>query len=123
MTQQQFEELVRKAKAYIDKGIAEQIVISRRLEADIQGDPFSLYRKLRKSNPSPYMYYMEFDDHTVIGTSPESLVRVTGDKVMINPIAGTRRRGKDQAEDVELEEELLQRSKRTCGARYARRIR
>ena len=95
-----------KRKHLLTKVIAEQIVISRRLEADIQGDPFALYRKLRKSNPSPYMYYMEFEDHTVIGASPESLVSVTGDKVMTNPIAGTRRRGKDQAEDVALEEEL-----------------
>ena len=106
ITQQQFEDQVREAISFIDKGVAEQIVISRRLEADIQGDPFALYRKLRKSNPSPYMYYMEFEDHTVIGTSPESLVKVTGDTVMVNPIAGTRRRGKDHAEDIALEEEL-----------------
>ena len=106
ITQQQFENQVREAISFIDKGVAEQIVISRRLEADIQGDPFALYRKLRKSNPSPYMYYMEFEDHTVIGTSPESLVKVTGDTVMVNPIAGTRRRGKDHAEDLALEEEL-----------------
>ncbi|WP_246231607.1 chorismate-binding protein [Sporosarcina jiandibaonis] len=106
ITQQQFEEQVREAISFIEKGVAEQIVISRRLEADIQGDSFALYRKLRKSNPSPYMYYMEFEDHTVIGTSPESLVKVTGDTVMVNPIAGTRRRGKDQAEDLALEEEL-----------------
>ena len=106
VSQQQFEEQVLKAKAFIDKGIAEQIVISRRLEANLKGDPFALYRKLRKSNPSPYMYYMEFEDHTVIGTSPESLVKVTGDKVMVNPIAGTRRRGKDEQEDRTLEAEL-----------------
>ena len=106
ITQQQFEGQVREAISFIEKGVAEQIVISRRLEADIQGDPFALYRKLRKSNPSPYMYYMEFEDHTVIGTSPESLVKVTGDTVMVNPIAGTRRRGKNHAEDLALEEEL-----------------
>ena len=106
ISQQQFEDQVREAISFIDKGVAEQIVISRRLEADIHGDPFALYRKLRKSNPSPYMYYMEFEDHTVIGTSPESLVKVTGDTVMVNPIAGTRRRGKDHAEDLALEEEL-----------------
>ena len=106
ITQQQFEDQVREAISFIEQGVAEQIVISRRLEADIQGDPFALYRKLRKSNPSPYMYYMEFEDHTVIGTSPESLVKVTGDTVMVNPIAGTRRRGKDHAEDIALEAEL-----------------
>lgn len=108
VSRQQFEDQVRKAKAFIDKGVVEQIVLSRRLEADIVGDPFVLYRKLRKSNPSPYMYYMEFDDHTVVGTSPESLVKVTGDQVMVNPIAGTRRRGKDVQEDQALEAELRQ---------------
>jgi anthranilate synthase component I len=106
VTQQQFEDQVREAISFIDDGVAEQIVISRRLEANIQGDPFALYRKLRKSNPSPYMYYMEFEDHTVIGTSPESLVKVTGDTVMVNPIAGTRCRGGNRAEDLALEEEL-----------------
>ena len=94
VTQQQFEDLVREAKGYIGEGEVEQVVLSRRLVADFKGDPFSLYRKLRKRNPSPYMYYMEFDDHVVVGTSPESLVSVSNGKVMTNPIAGTRRRGK-----------------------------
>ena len=106
VSQQQFEDQVREAIKFIEKGDAEQIVLSRRLEAAITGDPFALYRKLRKSNPSPYMYYMEFEDHTVIGTSPESLVKVTGDKVLVNPIAGTRRRSKDPVEDLALEREL-----------------
>ena len=75
--------------------------------ADFNGDPFSLYRKLRKRNPSPYMYYMEFDDHVVVGTSPESIVSVSNGKVMTNPIAGTRRRGVDKEEDMALEKELL----------------
>ncbi|MCG3087611.1 anthranilate synthase component I family protein [Sporosarcina cyprini] len=105
-TKQTFEANVEEAQRFIAEGTAEQIVLSRRMEADIEGDPFVLYRKLRKRNPSPYMYYMEFEDHTVIGTSPESLVRVSGDTVMTNPIAGTRRRGKNQAEDIALEEEL-----------------
>jgi anthranilate synthase component I len=107
VTQRQFEDLVREAKGYIEQGEAEQVVLSRRLVADFNGDPFSLYRKLRKRNPSPYMYYMEFDDHVVVGTSPESLVRVSNGKVMTNPIAGTRRRGVDKAEDIALEKELL----------------
>ena len=107
VTQQQFEDFVREAKGYIEAGEVEQVVLSRRLVADFNGDPFSLYRKLRKRNPSPYMYYMEFDDHVVVGTSPESLVRVSNGKVMTNPIAGTRRRGKDKAEDMALEKELL----------------
>ena len=107
VTQQQFEELVREAKGYIEQGEVEQVVLSRRLVADFNGDPFSLYRKLRKRNPSPYMYYMEFDDHVVLGTSPESIVSVSNGKVMTNPIAGTRRRGVDKAEDMALEKELL----------------
>ncbi|HJF33632.1 MAG TPA: chorismate-binding protein [Sporosarcina psychrophila] len=107
VTQQQFEDLVRGAKEYIEQGEAEQIVLSRRLVADFNGDPFSLYRKLRKRNPSPYMYYMEFDDHVVVGTSPESIVSVSNGKVKTNPIAGTRRRGIDKAEDIALEKELL----------------
>ncbi|MBO0601739.1 chorismate-binding protein [Sporosarcina sp. E16_3] len=107
VTQQQFEELVRVAKGYIEQGEVEQVVLSRRLVADFNGDPFSLYRKLRKRNPSPYMYYMEFDDHVVLGTSPESIVSVSNGKVMTNPIAGTRRRGVDKAEDLALEKELL----------------
>ncbi|CAM3191083.1 chorismate-binding protein [Filibacter tadaridae] len=106
VTQQTFEEMVYKAKTYIGNEEVEQIVLSRRLEADFKGNPFSVYRKLRKQNPSPYMYYMEFDDHTVIGTSPESLVGVTNGKVMTNPIAGTRRRGINGTEDMELERQL-----------------
>ncbi|MFF2752904.1 anthranilate synthase component I family protein [Psychrobacillus sp. NPDC058041] len=107
VTQQQFEDLVSRAKDYIEKGEVEQVVLSRRLAANFTGDPFSLYRKLRKRNPSPYMYYMEFDDHVIVGTSPESLVQVIDRKVTTNPIAGTRRRGRTTEEDVSLEKDLL----------------
>jgi anthranilate synthase component 1 len=106
VSQQEFEDRVRQAKIFIEKDAVEQVVLSRKLEADIEGDPFVLYRKLRKKNPSPYMYYMEFGDHTVIGASPESLVKVTNGTVITNPIAGTRRRGRDEEEDLALEEEL-----------------
>jgi len=105
-SQEEFEGLVRQSIVHIEQGEIEQIVLSRRMEADFEGDPFSIYRKLRRRNPSPYMYYMEFDDHTVIGTSPESLVSVSDGTVMTNPIAGTRRRGRGDAEDRALEEEL-----------------
>lgn len=108
MTQSGFENLVRKAKGYVESGDVEQVVLSRRMEADFIGDPFSLYRKLRKRNPSPYMYYMDFGDHVVVGASPESLVSVSCGTVMTNPIAGTRRRGKDEIEDLSLEEELCE---------------
>ncbi|MEZ7172346.1 anthranilate synthase component I family protein [Sporosarcina sp. OR05] len=111
LSQQQFEDRVRQVQAYIAAGTVEQVVLSRKLEADIEGDPFALYRKLRKQNPSPYMYYMEFDDHVVIGASPESLVKVTNDQVVTNPIAGTRRRGRTTEEDIALEEELRNDSK------------
>lgn len=106
-TKKEYEDLVRKGKNFIEKGEVEQVVLSRRLEADFHGDPIALYRKLRKKNPSPYMYYMEFDDYVIVGASPESLVKVTSGKTMINPIAGTRQRGKTKAEDEALAKELL----------------
>ena len=106
VSQKEFEERVRQAQQFIEKGEVEQVVLSRKLEADIGGDPFAMYRRLRKKNPSPYMYYMEFGDHTVIGVSPESLVKVTDGTVKTNPIAGTRRRGRSDEEDQALEEEL-----------------
>lgn len=106
VSQQEFEGRVKQAKQSIEKGEVEQVVLSRKLEADIDGDPFALYRKLRKKNPSPYMYYMEFGNHTVIGASPESLVKVTDGTVITNPIAGTRRRGRSGEEDRALEDEL-----------------
>lgn len=106
-TQTAYENLVRTGKKFIENGEVEQVVLSRRLEADFKGDSFSLYRKLRKQNPSPYMYYMDFDEHVIVGASPESLVQVIGGKMMTNPIAGTRPRGKDEAEDALLAKELL----------------
>lgn len=105
-TKEKFEEIVVKAQQYIEQGETEQIVLSRRFTASFGGDPFALYRKLRKQNPSPYMYFLDFDDHYIIGTSPESIVSVKDKRVKTNPIAGTRRRGRTTAEDVELEKEL-----------------
>ncbi|REB07992.1 anthranilate synthase component I family protein [Sporosarcina sp. BI001-red] len=106
VSQQAFETNVQRVIDDIKAGKAEQVVLSRRLEADIEGDPFQLYRLLRERNPSPYMYYMEFDDHIVIGASPESLVRVQENRVQTNPIAGTRKRGTTKREDDELEQTL-----------------
>lgn len=106
VSQQEFEANVQQVIDDIQQGKAEQVVLSRKLVADIEGDPFQLYRLLRERNPSPYMYYMEFDDHLVIGASPESLVRVQEGHVQTNPIAGTRKRGLTRAEDVKLEESL-----------------
>ncbi|MDS9471891.1 anthranilate synthase component I family protein [Sporosarcina pasteurii] len=106
LSQRQFEDLVKRGQQFIRAGEVEQIVLSRRLEADFEGNPFLLYRKLRKQNPSPYMYYMEIGDSVIVGASPESLVRVTEGTMMTNPIAGTRKRTKDEAENRKLEREL-----------------
>src|SRR5699024_494270 len=76
-------------------------------QAEVNGDPFSYYRKLRFANPSPYMFYVDFDDYLIIGTSPESLIQTTGKQIVTNPIAGTRHRGKTDAEDRLLMDELL----------------
>ncbi len=102
-----FMERVQKAKEYIEKNEVSQVVLSQRLQADFTGDPFSFYRKLRVKNPSPYMYYINFGDYQIVGSSPESLIKMNGDKVSTNPIAGTRPRGKTEEEDNDLMTELL----------------
>ncbi len=84
-----------------------QIVLSQRLTADFSGDAFSFYRKLRASNPSPYMFFLDFEDYTVLGASPESLIKASGNLVTANPIAGSRPRGKTLAQDEQLTTELL----------------
>ena len=98
---------VQKAQQYIEDGEAAQIVLSQQMIADLNGDPFSIYRQLRSSNPSPYMFHIDFTDYLIIGASPESLVQTTGDQVVTNPIAGTRPRGKTNKEDNILQNELL----------------
>ncbi len=106
--EEEFCELVRLSKKNIYNGDVFQIVLSKRFEADYQGDLFNVYRALRMINPSPYMYFMEFDnDFKVIGTSPEDLLKVKNRKAEILPIAGTRRRGRTEEEDLELEIDLL----------------
>lgn len=104
---QEFIDHVRKAKKYIEEGDIFQVVLSQRLKATIKGDPFSLYRKLRIKNPSPYMYYFDFSDYYIAGVSPESLIKVKGKQVITNPIAGTRPRGKNDKEDKLLSKDLL----------------
>ena len=103
-----FKEAVLKAKRYIHEGDAIQVVLSQRLRFDIQHDPFTIYRALRTINPSPYMYYLNFEDIQVVGSSPEVLVRLEGDQVEVRPIAGTRKRGTNEDEDRFLEKDLLQ---------------
>ncbi|MDQ7038720.1 MAG: anthranilate synthase component I [Aquificota bacterium] len=102
-----FESAVRKAKDYIARGDAIQVVLSQRFRRKFSGDPKNIYRVLRYLNPSPYMYYLDFRDLQVIGSSPEVLVRVEGSRVETRPIAGTRPRGKTPEEDRALEEDLI----------------
>ena len=102
-----FKEIVKRAKEYIKAGDIIQVVLSQRFETPLQGDPFNIYRALRRVNPSPYMYYLSFDDLTIVGASPEVLVRVEGDHIELRPIAGTRPRGRDEEEDEILKKDLL----------------
>ena len=108
VTQQQFEEMVVKAKEEIRKGEIFQVVLSQRFSTLFHGDPFQFYRSLRRHNPSPYMYYIDFKDYHIVGASPESLLKGDGENVMTNPIAGTRKRGLTAEDDQALQEELLQ---------------
>ena len=102
----QFMDSVKRAKEYIAAGDIFQVVLSQRLEFKPGVEPFDIYRALRTVNPSPYMYFLRMGDNRVIGSSPEMLVKVTGRKLEYRPIAGTRWRGKDDAEDKRLEEDL-----------------
>ena len=98
---------VRKAKEYIRAGDIFQVVISQRFSAKTQAEPFQIYRELRALNPSPYLFFLQLNDVAVVGSSPEMLVKVQGRDVSYRPIAGTRWRGKSEAEDARLENEML----------------
>ena len=99
--------MVEKAKEYIYEGDIFQVVLSNRIEAQISGSLFDTYRVLRTTNPSPYMFYFSSEDIEIAGASPETLVKLDGDKLYTFPLAGTRPRGKTEKEDEALEEELL----------------
>jgi anthranilate synthase component 1 len=105
-TQREYEKKVERAKEYIAAGDIFQVVLSQRLDFIPQVEPFNLYRALRTVNPSPYLYFLKFGDTHVLGSSPEMLVRVTGRKLEYHPIAGTHPRGRDEAEDLRLEQQL-----------------
>ncbi len=107
MSKAAYFEMVEKAKEYIRAGDIFQVVPSQRWSQDFTLPPFTLYRALRRTNPSPYMFYFNFGSYQVVGASPEILVQVKGDRVTIRPIAGTRKRGANEAEDVALEKDLL----------------
>ncbi|HEY6027929.1 MAG TPA: chorismate-binding protein, partial [Pseudolabrys sp.] len=106
-TPQDFAGMVARAKEYIAAGDAFQIVLAQRFEAPFTLPPFSLYRALRRTNPSPYLYFLDFGTYAIAGSSPEILVKAAGDTVTIRPLAGTRPRGASPHEDKALEEELL----------------
>ena len=106
-TREGFESAVDAARQYIIDGDAMQIVLSQRLSIPFKSEPIDLYRALRSLNPSPYMYYLNLDDHYVVGSSPEILVRLEDQAVTVRPIAGTRPRDRDVARDAALEKELL----------------
>lgn len=106
-TQSRFEAAVDQVKHYVRAGDVIQTVLSQRFEKEFKPSPIDLYRALRTVNPSPYMFLMEDADFAVVGASPEVHVRLTGDQVEIRPIAGTRHRGKTEAEDLALEKDLL----------------
>ncbi len=99
--------MVDAAKEYIAAGDIIQVVPSQRFEAPLTVHPFNLYRSLRTINPSPYMFYVRLGDLTLVGASPESMVRVEGREITLRPLAGTRPRGANEAEDLALERELL----------------
>jgi len=105
--QDAFEEAVRTAKDHIECGDIFQVVLSQRFETTFQGDRFNLYRALRQVNPSPYLFYVDVDDHALVGSSPEVLVRAEDGRAEVLPIAGTRPRGDTPDEDEALAQDLL----------------
>ena len=107
LTRTQYEAIVRHCQEYIKAGDIFQVVPSQRFQVETTAAPFDIYRVLRIVNPSPFLFYLTLDDFQLIGSSPEILVRVEEGVVTVRPLAGTRRRGKDEAEDRALAEELL----------------
>lgn len=105
-TRTDFERDVERIRRYIRAGDAFQVVLSQRLTTPLRTDPFRLYRALRTLNPSPYLFFLDLDGLQLIGSSPEAMVRVEGERVTVRPIAGTRPRGTSDAEDLRLEKEL-----------------
>ena len=108
---EQFLSMVKTAKEYIAAGDIYQVVLSQRFEAEITADPFTVYRALRHVNPSPYMYFLRMGKVSIVGSSPEMLVRVEGRSAQTHPIAGTRPRGRTEEEDSRLAEELKRNEK------------
>jgi anthranilate synthase component 1 len=111
LTQPQFEGIVRQAKEHIAAGDIYQVVLSQRFSAEVGVDPFTVYRALRHVNPSPYMFFVRMGARSIVGSSPEMLVRVEGRRAETHPIAGTRPRGRTNEEDQRLGDELKRNEK------------
>ena len=107
ISKKEFKNIVLKAKDYIKKGDIFQVVLSQRFETKLSKSPLEIYKKLRLDNPSPFMYFFNYHDFQIIGSSPEILVRLRNDKVTIRPIAGTRPRGSNHKLDTKYKRELL----------------
>ncbi len=106
-TEAGFKQAVEKARQYIIDGDVMQVVLSQRMSIPYEAPPLDLYRALRTLNPSPYMYFLDLDDFHIVGSSPEILVHLEDGQVTVRPIAGTRRRGRDEADDLAMEADLL----------------
>ncbi len=106
-SKEQYENIVQKAKKYIEKGDVQQVVLSQRLKFKQRYYYVDVYKRLRNRNTSPYLFYIDYDEFQVLGSSPETLITVNGSRVYTNPIAGTRRRGKSSYEDERIKKELL----------------
>ena len=106
-TKNKFLAMINKAKKYIKLGDIFQVVLSQRFEAELTKKPIEIYKKLRVTNPSPFMFFFNFQDFQIIGASPEILVRLRDNKITVRPIAGTRPRGKTKKEDLYYEKDLL----------------
>jgi anthranilate synthase component 1 len=107
LSREEFMRGVERAKEYIRAGDVIQVVLSQRFSTELCCEPFDIYRALRSINPSPYLFYLKIDDAVLLGASPEVMVRLEGNQIELRPLAGTRRRGKTPAEDMEMEKDLL----------------
>ncbi len=107
MTESDYHDVVKRAKEYVEAGDVFQVVLSQQFQLPLQVDPFSIYRHLRVINPSPYMFFIRMEDAVLVGSSPETLVRLEGDRIDVRPIAGTRWRGETPEQDKQLEVDLL----------------
>ena len=105
--EKEFKQSVNKIKEYIKAGDVMQVVLSQRMSVPFTSDPVELYRSIRHLNPSPYLYYLNLDEFHIVGSSPEILARLEDSEVTVRPIAGTRRRGRNEQDDIAMEEDMV----------------